>query len=195
MQSLLYKLQYLSHKKQSFSIILLDPHGDLAERVFAFRLNLLKPQRVVYIDSAREKDNIPCINPFWKKVSNPTMMDLLSQQRAKTFAELIPEAGMSLQMETLLKPCLAVLFSRGGCGLSDLQDFMNDSTNQKRVELGKKAKHPIYRSFFTSAFENKKYSATKLAIYTRLQHLQNNYSFYMMMNGQSDFDLKKEMQK
>ncbi len=63
------------------------------------------------------------------------MVDLLSQQRAKTFAELIPEAGMSLQMETLLKPCLAVLFSHGGCGLSDLQNFMNDSTNQKRVEL------------------------------------------------------------
>ena len=63
------------------------------------------------------------------------MVDLLSQQRAKTFSELIPEAGMSLQMETLLKPCLAVLFSQGGCGLSDLQDFMNDATNQKRIEL------------------------------------------------------------
>lgn len=123
------------------------------------------------------------------------MVDLLSQQRAKTFAELLPEAGMSLQMETLLKPCLAVLFSHGWCGLSDLQDFMNDSTNQKRVELWKQATHPVYRSFFASAFENKKYSATKLAVYTRLQHLQNNYSFYRMMNGKCDFDLKKEMQK
>lgn len=63
------------------------------------------------------------------------MVDLLAQQRAKTFSELIPEAGMSLQMEVLLKPCLAVLFSQGECGLSDLQDFMNDATNQKRIEL------------------------------------------------------------
>ncbi|WP_290835572.1 hypothetical protein [Flavobacterium sp.] len=115
--------------------MLLDPHGDLAERILAFRLNLLKPQRIVYIDSTWEKDSIPCINPFRKKVTNPIMVDLLSQQRAKTFGELIPEAGMSLQMETLLKPCLTILFSHGGCGLSDLQDFMNDSTNQKRVEL------------------------------------------------------------
>lgn len=123
------------------------------------------------------------------------MVDLLAQQRAKTFTELIPEAGMSLQMETLLKPCLAVLFSQGECGLSDLQDFMNDATNQKRIELGKKARHPVYRNFFANAFQNKKYGATKLAVYTRLQHLQNNYSFYLMMNWKSNFDLKKEMQK
>jgi len=131
----LYKLQYLSHKKQSFSIILLDPHGDLAERVFAFRLNLLYPSRLVYIDPNWVKNKIPCINPFRKKVTSPQLVDLLSQQRAKTFAELIPEAGMSLQMETLLKPCLAVLFSHGECGLSDLQDFMDDATNEKRVAL------------------------------------------------------------
>ena len=34
---------------------------------------------------------------------------------------------------------------------------------------------------------------TKLAVYTRLQHLQNNYSFYQMMNGASEFDFKKEL--
>lgn len=123
------------------------------------------------------------------------MVDLLAQQRAKTFWELIPETWMSLQMETLLKPCLAVLFWQGGCGLSDLQDFMNDATNQKWIELWKKARHPVYRNFFANAFMNKKYGATKLAVYTRLQHLQNNYIFYQMMNWKSEFDLKKEMQQ
>ncbi len=53
----------------------------------------------------------------------------------------------------------------------------------------------MYRNFFANAFQNKRYSVTKLAVYTRLQHLQNNYSFYQMMNGKSDFDLKKEMQQ
>ncbi|MGC4129271.1 MAG: hypothetical protein QM564_06860 [Bergeyella sp.] len=53
----------------------------------------------------------------------------------------------------------------------------------------------MYRKFFENAFKNKRYSATKLAIYTRLQHLQNNYIFYQMMNGESHFDLKKEMKQ
>ena len=72
---------------------------------------------------------------------------------------------------------------------------MDDKTNEKRIEIGKKSKHPVYRNFFANAFGNKKYGATKLAVYTRLQHLQNNYSFYLMMNGKSNFDLKIEMQK
>lgn len=111
LQSLLYQLQYLSHGKEQYSIILLDPHGDLAERVFAFRLNGLKPDRLIYIDPIRQKDKIPCINPFRQRTTDPVMVDLLSQQRARTFAELTVEAGMSLQMETILKPCLTILFS------------------------------------------------------------------------------------
>lgn len=195
LQSLLYQLQYLSHKRKQYSIILLDPHGDLAERVFAFRLNDLKPDRLIYIDPVWQKDKIPCINPFRQRVADPVMVDLLAQQRAKTFAELIPETGMSLQMETILKPCLAVLFSHWKCGLSDLQDFMNDQTNQKRIDHWKKAKHLVYRNFFANAFQNKKYGATKLAVFTRLQHLQNNYHFYQTMNWPCHFDWKKEMQE
>ncbi len=174
---------------------MLDPHGDLAERVLAFRLNQLKPKRIIYIDPQWEKNRIPCINPFRQRITDPKMIDLLSQQFAKTLSELIPEAGMSLQMETLLKPCLAVLFEKGNCGLSDLQDFMNDETNEQRIELGKQSRHSVYRKFFETAFQNKRYSVTKLSVYTRLQHLQNNYIFYQMMNGKSDFDLKKELQQ
>lgn len=135
LQSLFYQLQYASHKNRQFSLLLLDPHGDLAESLLAFRLNLLKPERIIYIDPLWQKGKIPCINPFWNKISNPILRDLLSQQFAKTLSELISEAGISLQMEALLKPCLSVLFSHGECGLSDLQDFMNDETNEKRIEL------------------------------------------------------------
>lgn len=190
LKSLFYTLQYQSHRKQQYSLILLDPHGDLAEEILKFRLNELKPERIVYIDPHREKGKIPCINPFRQRVADPTMIDLLSQQFAKTFSELISEAGLSLQMETILKPCLSVLLEQGECGLQDLQVFMDDSNNEHWVELGKKSSFSVYRQFFETAFLRKKYAPTKLAIYTRLQHLQNNYSFYHMMNGESQFNLK-----
>ncbi len=158
-------------------------------------MNGLKPERIVYIDPHREKGKIPCINPFWGKVSEPILIDLLSQQIAKTFSELISEAGLSLQMETILKPCLSVLLEHGECGLQDLQIFMDDTQNEYWVELGKKSLFSVYRQFFQTAFLKKKYAPTKLAIYTRLQHLQNNYSFYHMMNGESQFNLKSLMKQ
>ncbi|MPS72475.1 MAG: hypothetical protein E2590_04910 [Chryseobacterium sp.] len=59
---------------------------------------------------------------------------------------------------------------------------MDDTQNHNRVERGRQSENPVYRQFFQTAFLNGKYNATKLAIYTRIQNLQNNYSFYLMMN-------------
>ena len=195
LKSIFYKLQYLSHRKQQYTLILLDPHGDLAGEILKFRLNTLKPQRVVYIDPVWENGKTPCINPFWQKVSNPALIDLLAGQFAKTFAELVADATLSLQMEAVLKPCLAVLLEHGESSLMDLQVFMNDSQNEYWVELGKKSSFGVYRQFFQTAFLNKKYATTKLAIYTRLQHLQNNYNFFYLMNGKNTIDLNKEIEQ
>ncbi len=193
LQTLFYQLQLHSHDKQQASMVLLDPHGDISEKLFSLRLNTQKPSRLWYIDPQWDSDRVPCLNPFWTKVKDPILVDLLSQQWAKAFSELIPEAGMTLQMEAVLKPCLAVLFQSGECGLLELQSFMDDSKNEKLVALGRDCAHPVFRSFFESAFLNKKYAPTKLAIYTRLQLLLNNYAFYQMMNGKSSIDLKKGM--
>jgi len=59
---------------------------------------------------------------------------------------------------------------------------MDDTQNEEWVELGRQSDNPVYRQFFQTTFLNGKYKATKLAIYTRIQNLQNNYSFYLMMN-------------
>ena len=193
LQTLFYQLQSNSHQKQQASMVLIDPHGDISEKLFSLRLNIENPSRLWYIDPQWNSEKVPCLNPFWSKVKDPILVDLLSQQWAKAFSELIPEAGMTLQMEAVLKPCLAVLFQTGECGLLDLQKFMDDSQNADWVARGRQSPHPVFRSFFEQAFLNKKYAPTKLAIYTRLQLLLNNYSFYQMMNGKSSIDLKKGM--
>jgi len=189
LKALFYQLQKSSHEKQQFSMVLLDPHGDVSEQLLGLRLNTDKPQRLMYVDAGLSRGYIPCLNPFWDRIENPILADLLAQQWSKAFSELIPEAGMSLQMETLLKPCLAVMFASGGCGLKDLQEFMDDATNAGWIEKGRKSANPVYRSFFENAFPNKKYALTKLAIYTRLQHLANNHYFHAMMNGRSTVDM------
>ncbi|THV60733.1 hypothetical protein EK417_09105 [Chryseobacterium candidae] len=50
MKVLRYSLQYQSHRKEQYTMILLDPHGDVSLQILAFRLNLMKPKRVLYID-------------------------------------------------------------------------------------------------------------------------------------------------
>lgn len=195
MKSLFYQIQEQTTKKQTASLILIDPHGDISSELLSLSLNLKYPNRLWYVDPHLDAELIPCINPFWEKVNDPVFVDLLSQQWAKAFADLIPEAGMSLNMETLLKPCLCVLIENGGFGLMDLKNFMDDTLNSELVELGKKSRNPVFRSFFEQGFLNKKLALTKLAVYNRLQFLMNNYVFYQMMNGPITLDLKKAMQE
>jgi hypothetical protein len=195
MKSLFYYLQEITTEKQQASLIMLDPHGDISSELLALRLNLKNPSRLWYIDPYLDTEKIPCINPFWDKITDPILVDLLSQQWAKAFCELIPETGLTLQMQTILKPCLSVLFEKGECGLTDLQHFMDDTQNKQLVISGTQSTNVVFRNFFESAFLDKKYSTTKLAIYTRLQYLLNNYRFYQMMNGPCSIDLKKAMLK
>lgn len=194
-KSLFYQLQKQTSEKQTASLILIDPHGDISSELLTLRLNLKNPERLWYVDPHLDSKMIPCINPFWEKVTDPVFVDLLSQQWAKAFADLIPESGLSLNMETLLKPCLCVLIENGGFGLMDLKNFMDDTLNSELVELGKKSKNPVFSSFFEQGFLNKKLALTKLAVHNRLQFLMNNYVFYQMMNGPCTIDLKKAMQE
>lgn len=90
---------------------------------------------------------------------------------------------------------MSVLFENGGYGLMDLQKFMDDSQNEALVALGKKSRNPVFRGFFEQGFLNKRYALTKHAIYTRIQHLMNNYIFYQMMNGPCSIDLRNAMQQ
>jgi type IV secretory pathway TraG/TraD family ATPase VirD4 len=53
----------------------------------------------------------------------------------------------------------------------------------------------VFRNFFEQSFLNKKYAPTKLAIFTRLQLLLNNYTFYQMMNGRNTVDIKQGMKQ
>lgn len=193
LKALFYQLQFHSHTKKNAALCLLDPHGDLSEQLLSLKLNLQDPKRIWYIDPQLHPKFIPCLNPFWHPVKDAMLVDLLAQQWAKTFSELVPETGVSLQMEALLKPCLAVLFRKGGSGLSDLQNFMDNQSNEQWIAWGKADANPVYRNFFNTAFSNKKYDATKLAVYTRLQLLLNNQSFYRMMNGAATIDLKRGM--
>ena len=72
---------------------------------------------------------------------------------------------------------------------------MDDAQNQEWVALGRASKNPVFRNFFEQSFLNKKYAPTKLAIYTRLQLLLNNFTFYQMMNGKNTVDLKQGMRQ
>jgi hypothetical protein len=182
------------------SIFIIDPHGDLAHQVYVWQENryILKeaenpPLKIVYFDPFLCKNKKPVLNPFDIKDKSEETIDLVSQELARVFQELIKDSKLSLQMETLLIPCIATLLRRKNSTLRDLQRFMNDELNKDLVEEGLKSPNPAHREFFKNAFYSKHYTPTKQSIYTKIQSLLNSKAFHDITVGKSTIDLEDLM--
>lgn len=206
---LLYKripfFSFLNHSiiervKPNKSVFVIDPHGDLAHQIYRWyetqyilRKAQRQPIKVVYFDPFLCKDKKPVLNPFDLKDKSEDTIDLVSQEIARVFKELIKDSRLSLQMETLLIPCIATLLRRKNSTLRDLQRFMNDNLNKDLVEEGMKSPNPAHREFFRNAFYSRHYIPTKQSIYTKIQSLLNSKTFHDITIGRSTIDLEELM--
>ena len=142
MNLVFYDLQRISNSKlknghYKNSLILIDPHGDLAEQALKFVLNK-GHERVIYIDPYINKalgvkeEYTPIINPFDIKDKSEQNLTITSQELTKAFEEIIKGGGnFSTHMDAILNPCIATLLWMENTTIKDLQNFMNDATNEK----------------------------------------------------------------
>lgn len=189
---LFYELQKASQRNKKYALVLLDPHGDLARELKALRLNA-DFERLLYVDPLFVKGATPILNPLDLNDRSETSIDLHSQELSRAFSELFTEASMTLQMQTLLKPCIAVLLRLGGKTLLDLQRFLQD--DPALIRAGGQSPHPAEREFFQTMFKKNTYAITKNSLYTKIQSLLNTRSFYDLTIGESTFDLERSLEE
>ena len=179
--------------------VVIEPHGDLCEEIGKFKENCQTirgnhyTKNLVYIDPTLYDDYSPSINPFDLKDKSERNIDAVSQSLTDVFDELLKSANLSLQMETLLIPCISVLLRLEKTSIKDLQIFMDDERNGSLVNHGKQSPNEAHREFFQNAFFNKSYSPTKQSIYTKIQSLLNSPGFSNFIAKPSTFDLEEEL--
>lgn len=148
---------------------------------------------LVYIDPTLYDDFTPSINPFELKDKSEKNIDVVSQELAGVFDELLKSTNLSLQMETILIPCISVLLRLKNATVKDLQIFMDDERNGSLVNHGKLSPNEAHREFFQNAFFNKSYGSTKQSIYTKIQSLLNSPGFANFIAKPSTLDLEAEL--
>lgn len=175
------------------NVILIDPHGDLAEAIFRLKLSKEIRNNIIYFDPFLDEEKKPCINPFelFGDDKSEKSVDFLSKELTETFQEIIENSNLSTQMQALLMPCLTTLLKKGHTDFSELQKFMNDQNNAELVELGKKLQNKNQRNFFLTGFYNSAYTATKTSLYTKLQSILNSSNFSDIATNKSTINLKK----
>lgn len=191
--------------------ILLDPHGDLAEDVGRSR-RLPGRQELIYLDPGDGSAPGFTVNFFDVPLRTPreqatgrledATIDRLAQVGTGILEMLAGgEGSMTLNMRTLLYPCLCTLLDRPPeqtpASLADLARFMDDSQNTALVERGRRSRFAAHRAFFAggadgeSGFQARSFRTTKMALYTRIQSLVNSQLFCDLAigDGHSTIDL------
>ena len=140
-------LKYLIHFQISTnksSVILIDPHWDVAKEIVSNRY--LDKKRVVYFTPELLKKWIFALNPFAVKL-NENEIDIYSNELALVFEEMIKSSSsLTLNMKSLLVPCIRVLLKRDNSSLRDLQRFMLEN-NEELIALWTQSKNPSVASF------------------------------------------------
>jgi len=155
---------------------------------------------LVYINPLLDPERFPTINPFdlSEKGYRSEQMESYALHLARVFTAMLSGGNqtLSLQMETLLVPCITILLHRPGSTLFDLQRFMNDEGNADLVELGKHSDNPGQATFFKTLFSEASYKATKISIATKCQSLLNNRTFSRIIaSPKSTVDLEDAINK
>ena len=154
--------------------------------------------RLVYIDPLLKNWFSPSINPFQINTTDSEQVNLMTQELKVIFKVLLQSKSgsqqgwaFSNQMEALLSPCIATLLRRNKSSFADLQRFMDDNNNHDLVMLGQSSPNLQHRQLFREKFSSKLFSATKHAIYTRMQVILNDPIFQKLINQNTTINLQQ----
>jgi len=175
------------------AVVVLDPHGDMAEQVARwpeFAPGGAWHGRLAYVDPFLDERYSPCLNPF--DLGGRTAINADSQQFIEALSEMLGTGGGSsftVPMRNILLHTVPVLMGAPGRSPADLVRFLNQGENVDLVEDARRKLPPDEASFFSGEFQAGQYQQTRLAITTKLRvMLQAGRSLFV---GPSTVDLEK----
>ena len=180
------------------AVILIDPHGDLANEAATLKTNL-DSNRLCYINAGLDLRYTPSLNPF-ELPGNARAEDAESyaDQFIGAFKEAMRgESNFTPQMETILKPCLITLMrSPANYSMSDLLAFLGEDTRERQqliAEASRILDNPAQLSVFKD-FDGQSYKNSRQSIRTKLGNLLQDTRFFHFLSGQPTFSLSEEIE-
>lgn len=175
---------------QSTALVLIDPHGKIAQEVAQFSENA-NGERLVFISPDFDRTQTPVFNPFdIGRDSDALTIDIAAQELIGVFREIFQDVGFSPQMETLLKPCIATLLRYPKGNLYHLQQMMESEENAELLAFSQNhLPNPAQRNFLRTDFPKTAYAPSRQSIRTKIQSLLNSQIFLNFTVGESTFSL------
>jgi hypothetical protein len=186
---LIKDLIFSDFQKGNKSVILIEPHGDLAEQVA--KLKDKDNSNLVYIDFTLDPTKTPVLNPFDISDRSSENIEIQAQALIDAFENILG-SEFSPQMEEVLGATIRTLMHTGKGDFWELRRFMDDDNNSDLVNAGKASPNPKDRLFFNDgSFFQSNYKPTKGSLKSKVGTYLGYAVFRNFTTGKSTFDLKK----
>lgn len=203
----------LRQAPQPPTILLIEPHGDLADDVA--RSRQIPGEDKVFLDPLLDHRFAFTVNPFDinlpRYIAEPrsdrehelvairrNRINLFTQSLLEVMSEMCAgNIELTRAMDTFIRPLLAALLDRRGdeppATFLDLLRFLDDERNADLVERGRRSPYHVHAAFFAHQFYQKKWNSTKGALASRIQALLNMETFYNVIvgDGRSTIDIER----
>jgi len=174
-------------ERNDCSVVLLDPHGDLAQDLFKI---IKDKERLVYIDFYLDGSVMPTINLFDAvEHGNEDSIYSLTQLIISVFKNISSEDKLTGIMENTVENCMSVMSREGGGSFWELYLFLGGTGSKDWLKIGKNSPNPIEADYFNNQFE--KDTPTRDAVRRRLSKLIRDPKFSAFMNRQSTLNLEQ----
>ncbi|MEM9091006.1 MAG: type IV secretory system conjugative DNA transfer family protein [Cyanobacteria bacterium P01_F01_bin.53] len=169
------------------TIVVLDPHDDLAQDIARFRQNA-DNGRLIYVNPTLFKGRRIAFNPFDTTDKDEHNLNFGQRQFLGALEQLFGQSFTAPQ-KALLTPCLGVLLHMDGTTFADLVTFMDDDRNTALVNYGKaNLPNQADREFMRDQFYSSNFEATKQALRYRFYELVRDPVVRDFLCSESTFD-------
>jgi hypothetical protein len=174
-------------ERNDCSVVLLDPHGELAEDLFKI---IKDKERLVYIDFYLDGSIMPTINLFDSvEYDNEDSIYSVTQLIMSVLKNISSEDKLTGMMENTVENCISVMLREGGGSFWELYRFLGGTGSKDWLRIGKNSPNPIEADYFNNQFE--KDTQTRDAVGRRLSKLIRDPKFSAFMNRQSTLNLEQ----
>ncbi len=181
--------QYV-HRYRWASVVLLDPHGEMAKQIARWRLPT-RLDRIEYLEFGGAASHSPSIDFLSDPYKSPEQ--LFWQARFYGAAlEVISDQEYTPLMQSLCTNCLHVLIEKPQTTLYDLLRFLDvhGSGNDLATYGAQRSCNPVVRSFFAD-YGKDTLKATRKALYSRIQMILASPALQQILLRPTSFDLDK----
>jgi len=188
-------------KELDTSLLILDPHGEMAREVRRLKIVNQKIDDVVYIDPTIDSNHTPVFNPFYVRQKDSGSLAYMTDSILDAFQQLLKDHSITGNMRRLLRHLIHALLYNDGTTMMDLLTLLTGISRnrnqklpefypdeQRLMELGLKVPDPLARRFFEYGWKEVD-SRTITAVIERIDGILSHPLVRNFVIGENSIDL------